>query len=295
MNSIKFYVLCSKGLIALKRHLKTIPKKDLYVVINTLSPEFISSASEFCQREGIEYAITESDGTCATGKNSVLDIFGESSNDYGVFIDGDDYITEWGYKVYTTLVTGKKVPDVVALINQKGIKRDIVNWVLPIENDGPETDPDSIVGCAFYPFKRDKDWWLNILSLPEDSAMHKWAVQCQKYIMPEETHLRITFLSKKAAEMFRYDNQFKIGEDTLMYLNYKKAWSDGLIDLVHYDEEESPTYIYDSRVAGTVATVKGEDENSEKPLQWVKVLQEEYNKYEVEGRMVSDVVPVINR
>lgn len=281
--------------MALKRHLRTIPKNNLYVVINTLNPEFSSRASEFCQQEGIEYAVTESDGTPATGKNSVLDIFMNSSNDYGVFIDGDDYITEWGYKVYTTLATGKKVPDVVALINQKGIKRDIVNWVVPPENDGPETDPESIVGCEFYPFKRDPEWWRNLLWLPRDNAMYKWAVQCQKYIMPEETHLRITWLSKKAVKMFRYNNKFKIGEDTLMYLNYKKAWADGLIDLVHYDEEKAPTYIYDSRVAGIVATVEGEGEDNKNSLEWVKLLQEEYNKYEVEGRMVTDVVPIINR
>jgi hypothetical protein len=295
MSKLKFYVLCSKGVAALKRHLRTIPKTELFVVINTLDTDFEKAASYFCESEGIEYAVTESNGTCAQGKNSLLDLFVDSENDYAVCIDGDDYVTEYGYQVYSCLVKGEKIPDVVALINQKGIKRSLVTYFESPENDNSETDPETIKGTSYYPFKRDRSWWGNILAMPDDSSMKKWAVQCRRYIMPEETHLRFTFLSKKAASMFRYDDRFKIGEDTLMYLNYKKAWAQGLIDLVHFDEEPNPTYIYDSRVAGVVATEKGKHEDSRHPMQWVKILVEEYNRYEDNGWMVEATVPVINK
>ena len=295
MNKLKFYVLCSKGMVALKRHLKTIPKNELFVVINTLDINFEKAASYFCKSEGIEHAVTASNGRAAQGKNSLLELFVDSKNDYAVCIDGDDYVTEYGYQVYSCLIKGKKIPDVVALINQKGIKRSLVNYFTSPENDNSETNPESIKGISYYPFKRDRSWWNNILAMPDDSSMKKWAVQCRRYIMPEETHLRFTFLSKKAASMFRYDNRFRIGEDTIMYLNYKKAWADGLIDLVHFDEEPNPTYIYDSRVNGVVAQVKGEYGKSQHPMQWVKILVEEYCRYEDNGMMVDATVPVINK
>ena len=45
--------------------------------------------------EGIEHYVTESDGTPATGKNSVLRLFLESDNEYMVQVDGDDMITPY--------------------------------------------------------------------------------------------------------------------------------------------------------------------------------------------------------
>ena len=295
MSKLKFYVLCSKGVAALKRHLRTIPKNELFVVINTLDVNFEKAASYFCESEGIEYAVTESNGTAAQGKNSLLDIFTSSDNEYAVFIDGDDFITDYGYQVYSHLVKGQQVPDVVAMINQMGIKRSLTNYFHASEADNSETDPESIKGVLYSPFKRDRSWWSNILSMPDDSSMKRWAVQCRRYIMPEETHLRFSFISKKAATMFRYDTRFKVGEDTLMYLNYKKAWADGLIDLVHFDENPDPTYIYDSRVNGVVAQVKGEYGESRHPMHWVKILVEEYCRYEDNGMMVEATVPVINK
>ena len=291
MNKLKFYVLCSKGIPSLKRHLNTIPKEDLFVVINTLDKKFEDSASLFCKENDIEYAITESNGKCGKGKNAVFDIFEQSDNDYCCPIDGDDYITEYGYEVYTTLVTGDKVPDVVAITNQKGLKRSLATF---FGDYGTEEDPEKIPAVEFYPFKRDDTWWNCVLSLPDGNAMRRWATQCRKYISPKETHLRLTLLSKKAVSLFRFNEDLAVGEDTLMYLNYKNAWSKGLIDLVHFDENPRSTYIYDTRMPGVVLAEKQKGDEQKKPIPWLKDLAIEYNKYEAGGKMVPDVVPVIN-
>lgn len=291
MNKLKFYVLCSKGLPSLKRHLNTIPKEELFVVINTLNKEFEDSASLFCEENNIEYMVTESNGKPGKGKNAVFDIFEQSDNDYCCPVDGDDYITEYGYEVYTTLVTGDKVPDVVALTNQKGLKRSLATF---FGDYGTEEDPEKIPAVEFYPFKRDDNWWNAVLSLPDGSEMRRWAVQCRKYISPKETHLRLALLSKKAVSLFRFNEDLAVGEDTLMYLNYKNAWADGLIDLIHFDENPRSTYIYDTRIPGVVLAEKQKGDEQKKPIPWLKDLAQEYNKYESMGYMREGIVPVIN-
>lgn len=281
---------------ALERHLKTLPIEQIFVVINTLDTQFEKDASKFCEDLGIEYRVTESNGTASRGKNLMFDLFESSNHDYAVCVDGDDYITEYGCELYNTLVSGPKVPDVVAMINQWGIKRSLVSLLLTEEEENGESiDPDSIAGSWYHPFKRDEMWFDTMYRFGEGHPFYEWARQCQAYIMPFETHLRFSLISKKAVKLFRFDENFKVGEDTLMYLNFKKAWSEGLIDLVHFDEKETPSYIYDSRVGGVVVETSGENESQGKhPLSWVKPLIEEYQRYEDAGKMVSDIVPVIN-
>ena len=72
--SLKFYALCSKNLLATQRHEQTIPKEDLHIVINSLDGDYVNTAVDYCVSANIEYSVTVSDGTPATGKNSVFDI-----------------------------------------------------------------------------------------------------------------------------------------------------------------------------------------------------------------------------
>ena len=39
-GTVKFYALCCRNTEALKRHIETIPKEDLIVIINTLDSDF---------------------------------------------------------------------------------------------------------------------------------------------------------------------------------------------------------------------------------------------------------------
>ena len=96
MTKLKYYALCSRNLYLTKRHLAKIPKEDLVIVLNSLNEQYLSEAESWCIENSVEYYITKSDGTPATGKNSVFDLFLKSDNDYllecGVFtkslIDG---------------------------------------------------------------------------------------------------------------------------------------------------------------------------------------------------------------
>jgi ribosomal protein L7Ae-like RNA K-turn-binding protein len=78
MDKVKFYALVCRNMKAVTRHVKTIAKEDLVIVINSLDEDFVSDASTYCAKNEIEYYITASDGTPSKGKNSVLDLFAES-------------------------------------------------------------------------------------------------------------------------------------------------------------------------------------------------------------------------
>ena len=97
---VKFYILTSNNIKCLERHFHKIPTSEAVVVINSLDKNYIDAAVSFCVEHKIEHYVTESDGTPATGKNSVLKLFRESDNEYMVHIDGDDILTDYGIDLY---------------------------------------------------------------------------------------------------------------------------------------------------------------------------------------------------
>ena len=119
--ALKFYALCTRNIYALMRHAKYIPKGDLFIIINSQNEEFIAAAEHYCKSESIDYAITESDGTAATGKNSFLDTFLASDNDYAVLVDGDDFITPHDVVTYRLIATMPNPRDAIGITNQIGI------------------------------------------------------------------------------------------------------------------------------------------------------------------------------
>lgn len=265
MTSIKFYVLTNKNIHALKRHERTIPKKDLFIVINSKDDFYVNEAKEYCETSGIEYAITTSDGTAATGKNSVLDTFLASSFDYAVMIDGDDYLTSHGVCTYKLLVDQHSF-DALALECQYGL---VASGMSSPEAFDPnlrtKLNPDAIGAAGMRAFYKPRDFW----------ETTEWGKFCAKYISTRENHLRVVVFSKKAAGMFRFDPKFVVGEDTLMYLNYKQAHVSKQLILRHYFDE-FPTYVYDTRLGGV--SLIGTTE-------WLSMLVKEYKRRESIGLM----------
>ena len=78
--SFKYYVLTSRNMRTLERQFSSLRPKETVVIINTLDLEYVKDATDFCMSNDIEHHITESDGTPATGKNSLLQKFLESDN-----------------------------------------------------------------------------------------------------------------------------------------------------------------------------------------------------------------------
>ena len=304
MAKLKYYALCSNNIAATKRHATRIPHDDLTIVLNSTNWEFVEQAEAWCQAEGIDYHVTESDGTPATGKNSVFDLFLASDNDYMVLVDGDDFITPHGLVVYDMIAQSVSPPDAIALTQQFGL----------IPNDGrvrsmyfhggfgegssrlfaaDRDNPDHVHGAAVRPFYNSSDWWASAIAgtsvehwdeFTKDlsDAHQKLYTYAYNHLNGQESHLRVTFYSKAGAA-FRFNPELVVGEDTLHYYQLKNAWVAGDIDLKHLDELY-PSYVYDQRVMGVVKW-QNEQNDGRGFLEWMTRLNTELDIMSAAGQM----------
>ena len=290
---LKYYVLCSRNIHALRRHERTIPIKQLVIVINTLDKQFEKEAVEYSRDRGIPFHITVSDGTAPTGKNCLYDVFRESADSHMVMIDGDDYVTDHGYNVYETIYNSTHCPDALALEYQYAIYASPLHFLNLgydhyVKNKTLEIrDPDTVDGLGSRPFvQRDFDFDV------DQTLMRRWHGLTRKYIHPTETHMRVTLVSKKAVMDYRWP-QYNVGEDTLLYLQYKDAHARGELTLAHH-YEGIPTYVYDMRVDGVCAQQNRDEMAEKKPADWLKEMLIEMEAMETRGEMHSFLPQNIN-
>lgn len=248
---MKFYVLTSTNYEALLRHndpeYSNIHKDDMVVVINSLDSEYIEKAKNYCIVKDIKYYITKSNGSPSKGKNSLLDIFLDSDDDYCVMIDGDDFLTPHGVWMYKHLETLETPPDAVCLINQ--ISLHIENNEVCFSNSFT-VDYNYLLSTSNYDTFKNYYGLSHEKSVYFDSLTTKYYEEQQKYSEGSEVHCRVTWFSKKAA-MFRFNEDLIVGEDTLQMLELKHEALEGRLN-VYTTDEYPATYIYDQREDGIV-------------------------------------------
>lgn len=312
MGKLKFYVLTSGDLLALSRHTSSqysnIPKEDLFIVINTTDKKYEKAAIEYCEQERIEYCITDSDGSASRGKNSVLEIFLNSDNDYMVQIDGDDYLTPHGVWLYKHLAESDSPPDAIALMNQMSYIIDNSSDILKTErfvnepekylNDRQYEIP-TVLARFFdfdYELTSEYDYISELISrgVPKEKAKlyseanRKFYKNANRYCQNSESHHRVTWLSKVAAAMHKYPEGHKVGEDTLFFYLLKNESSLGKIDFKINDEYPA-TYIYDQRIPSTVVKEVEGGTN----WQWMVDFNDAVEWFESAGVMSDDELPLL--
>lgn len=244
---LKFYILLShtSGFHRhFSPHYSNLTPEQAEVVINTKDPQAERDIIELCERYGVCYHITESNGTPAKGKNELLKIFEKSNNDYCVQIDGDDYLTPHGVWFYEKVASGSSPPDVICLKNQ-------ISWCrtgkMFSEDAKKELRRFFTIADEGIDYKNLKE---NMLAshIPENLAdkyveYHKDYYDIQgKYVEDKEAHSRVVFMSKKAAK-YRFPEELVVGEDTVFYYLLKDAHFRG--ELVATCNDEAPaTYVY---------------------------------------------------
>lgn len=242
---LRFFILVSRDLEKVRRHLKYIPKEKIVFVINTLDKEFETKCSQLLHIKNIEYHITKSNGTPARGKNELLKIFEKSPYDYCVQVDGDDFLTPYGVTLFEQVSQFSVVPDVICLRNQ-------VAEVLNLEATKIAGEPKTFRNSLFKKQNLDFEGFRKALltyNFSEEDAdktieYHKeYYENGYKYVDPEEAHCRVVFFSKKAAAI-KFPEELMIGEDTLQYFLLKHEAHLGNLLMVSNDERPS-TYIYD--------------------------------------------------
>jgi hypothetical protein len=303
-HKLKFYVLTSNGLPALRRHIdpeySNIPKSQLVVVINSLSETYIQAATEYCEEEGLEYYITESNGTPARGKNSVLDLFLESDNDYMVMIDGDDFLTPHGVYMYQAVAEQHNPPQAICLKNQIST---IADYELMAEKGINHTTlkledvPYRVIQffTANWDSVRKADVVGNLrkmgctkeLAKKQGAWHHEFYRLQEKYCEDSEAHCRVTWVGKEAAKT-RFPEHLTVGEDTIFYFKLKHRHVTEGLD-IRCNDEMQPTYIYDQRTPGTVFN----EVNRGKDWAWMEKYNDEVHKMEKEGKIQQFDLPLL--
>jgi hypothetical protein len=302
----KYYILTSGSLRCLARHFRVFKPTEAVVVINTKDEEYELAATEFCKQYSIEYHVTKSDGTPATGKNAVIDTFLASDNEYMVQVDGDDFITPFGRNLWRTVANGDNPPDIICLSNQLSMVRydlsvfegqidsnTVQRNFIPPEHVGPQKpstrdfrfslERDLLPIAEIFETRyhiKDRDLCMELAKARIEIDM-----VCNDYGERDDTFNRIVFYSRHGAAYTAFDNTLTIGEDTVQYYKLKRYAADGLIDMKLYDEGLGRTYIYMEDTTGVVSvnrdtqlTKEEAQEIEGKRWRWLVPLRDELNK-----------------
>lgn len=255
---MRFYVLVSYSPHKFEETLRGLPRVKTQVVINTLGDE--QALIDICDHYEVPYVITESDGTPATGKNSMMDVFLESDDDYGVFIDGGDIITPTGVEYYQKLAQHPNPPDLLVLYKQVAVMGPNIDYLRPdmLASDYPKE------WKARYPMDKNLH---GICHMTEDELYEylKWQGKIvgedelkrqagerykfhqfmNKYSEKFEYMTRMVFISRKAALHMDYDSSLMIGEDTVQYFKLKKLGQEKVLRVYKKPDgiDYPPTYL----------------------------------------------------
>lgn len=284
---LKFYILISRDTGRLWRHFSphysNLNNQNTEVVINTLDKQDERDLVQFCHDFEIPYHVTKSNGTPGKGKNSVLDIFLKSSHDHCVQIDGDDVLTPHGVQLYSQIAKSGSAPDAICLKNQVVMtpsldirdRKSFPNNFFKVRNE--EINYDEMYQHMVQE-GLDPETANNFIEYKK-----QFHINADKYIEDDETHCRVVFFSKKAAQ-YRFSESRMIGEDTLHYYELKNAHMTGELNVL-CNNESPATYIYYQHQESTVSV----ETNGFQDLEWVKGFNLAVEK--LEGKLWEQDLP----
>lgn len=112
-------LLTSRDATKLKRCIESVLSQtnNVIVVCNTLDFSYVAQAKKIAAAYNLEFVVTESNGTPARGKNSVLEIFRSRSHAFYMQVDADDYLAPDALSKLEAIVTKNPDVDVVGLVD----------------------------------------------------------------------------------------------------------------------------------------------------------------------------------
>lgn len=288
---LKFYILLSNA-GGFLRHFSpdysNLSPDEAEVVINTQTLQNQKDIAFLCDKFGVTYHITESNGTPAKGKNELLKIFEASDNDYCVQIDGDDYLTPHGVWLYKNIAASKTVPDAICIKNGAAV----CHKGTVFEYKGIEVRKFFTIDYESLDYQDMYNQFCK--RLPTDLAeqyvnYHKDYYGRQEiYCEDSDAHCRVVFFSKVAAA-YKFNEDVMVGEDTLQYFDLKHAHMQRHLNFVCNDEAPA-TYIYNQLDGwGTVfKTTKGHTDWS-----WMGEFNEYVDVYLKAGKLHDKDLPLL--
>ena len=241
-------VLTSRDVEKLKRCIESVlpQTSDVVVVCNTLDFSFVEQARVVAAAYNLEFLVTESNGTPARGKNSVLEIFRSRSHDYYMQVDADDYLAPGALSKIAAIVQENPSVDVIGLtggcMTYNGI---------------------TTTGREFF----------------ESSEIYKFAnargahglrlIELGKFLAANLEQTRMLLYSKKVVNAFNFDETFIGSEDVVAA--YKLYYNPD-IEFILTNEH---LYVYDLEENGNFHEFLNNSNEIKKVLRELKVIVNE--------------------
>lgn len=218
-------VLTSQNSAKLDRCIESVfsQTENVVVVCNTLDTAYVDEAAAVAQKYDIPFIVTESNGTPAKGKNSVLDYFRTTEYDFFMQVDGDDSLAPNCINKLRRIVYqyGSSNVDVVGLTN---------NYMI---YDGKETTAED--------FFESKD----IYSFAGIKGSHGLRlIQLGKFLANNLVYNRMVLYSRKCLDYLVFDEKFLGSEDVVA--SYKLYYNND----INYVLTDEHLYVYDLEDTG---------------------------------------------
>ena len=219
-------LLTSKDPEKLKRSFESvIPQtQDVVVVCNTLDSSYEQIATLIAESYGLQCIVTESNGTPAKGKNSVLEYFLTTDYDYLTQVDADDYL----------------LPDAVSTIHDT-IKQNPTLDVLGLNNMNIVVNGERYTEKTFFS-NRIAGSFANIKEKEHTIDLFNINILMRKILFIN----RMIVYSRKCVENFRFDETLRGSEDLV---GLYKLYHDPKINYVRI---EDTIYMYDLEQTGNL-------------------------------------------
>jgi len=241
-------LLTSRDVEKLKRCIESVlpQTSDVVVVCNTLDFSFVEQARSVAEEYNVEFLVTESNGTPAKGKNSVLEIFRSRSHAYYMQVDADDYLAPDALTKLVNIVNNKPDVDVVGLID--GF----------VTYNGSATTSNAFLSNG------------NVFKFADVQGAHKLRLlELGKLLLDNLQYNRMLLYSNKAVNTFNFDEKFIGSEDIVA--SYKLYYNSD----INYVLTDEHLYVYDLEDSGNFHTFLSNASEIKKVLKELKVILNE--------------------
>lgn len=241
-------VLTSRNVEKLKRCIESVLSQtsDVVVVCNTLDFSFVEQARVVAEAYNLEFLVTESNGTPAKGKNSVLEIFRTRSYDFYMQVDADDYLAPDAISKIAAIVQDNTDVDVIGLIDGFLAYNENVTTSTAFITDG------------------------DVFDFADVQGVHKLRlVELGKVLSNNLQYNRMLLYSKKVINTFNFDENFIGSEDIVA--SYKLYYNPD----INYVLTEDHLYVYDLEDNGNFYAFLSNPTEVKKTIRELKVIANE--------------------
>ena len=241
-------LLTSRDAEKLKRCIESVLSQtsDVVVVCNTLDFSFVEQAKVVAETYNLEFLVTESNGTPAKGKNSVLEIFRTRSYDYYMQVDADDYLAPDALIKLAKIVDENPDVDVVGLVD--GF----------VTCDGSATTSNAFLTDG------------NVFEFADVQGVNKLRLaELGKLLLNNLPYNRMLLYSNKALDTFNFDENFIGSEDIVA--SYKLYYNSD----INYVLTNVHLYVYDLEDSGNFHPFLSNPTEVKKTIRELKVILNE--------------------